>query len=47
MHKTHHINIVYNFRVANTIIYPFSIAVSLKIRSTFETFINSLKEIET
>jgi hypothetical protein len=47
MHKTHHINIVYNFQVANTIIYLFSISVSLKFRSTFEIFIKSQKEIDT
>jgi len=47
MHKTHHINIVYNFQVANTIIYLFSISVSLKFHSTFEIFIKSQKEIDT
>ncbi len=47
MHKTHHINIVYNFQVTNTIIYLFSIPVSLKIHSIFETFIKLQKEIDT
>ncbi len=46
MHKTHHINIVYNFQVANTIIYLFSILVSLEFHSTFETFITSQKKID-
>lgn len=47
MHKTHHINIVYNFQVANTIIYLFSILVSLKFHSAFETFLKSQEEIDT
>ncbi len=47
MHKTHHINIVYNFQVANTIIYLFSIPVSLKFHSASETFLKSQEEIDT